>query len=118
MIEIAEKSFKKNFEIRKKNFNQIEKLKENWWVAHDNSKDVAESINDENKVFENNIININLDYNVVENVVVVVKTENKTLRNIILKQNFWNEHVKKEAFDENTKFSIKWNVARVVNDRN
>ena len=29
MIEIAEKNFKKNFEMRKENFNQIEKLKEN-----------------------------------------------------------------------------------------
>ena len=27
MIEIAEESFEKNFEMRKKNFNQIKKLK-------------------------------------------------------------------------------------------
>ena len=33
-------------------------------------------------------MNINLDYNVTENAVVVVKIENKTLRNIALKQNF------------------------------
>ena len=52
---------------------------------YDNSKNVAESINDENETFENNIMNINLDYNVAEDVVVVVKTENKTLRNIVLK---------------------------------
>ena len=29
MIEIAEKNFKKNFEMKKKNFNQIEKLRKN-----------------------------------------------------------------------------------------
>ena len=29
MIEIAEKSFKENFEMKKENFNQIEKLKKN-----------------------------------------------------------------------------------------
>ena len=40
------------------------------------------------------------------------------MRNIALKRNFRNEHIKKNAFDENTKFSIKWNVARVINDRN
>ena len=28
MIEIAEKDFEKNFEMKKENFNQIEKLKE------------------------------------------------------------------------------------------
>ena len=52
-------------------------------------------------------MNINCDYNVAENAVVVAKTENKTLRNITLKQNFRNEHIKKDAFDENTKFSIE-----------
>ena len=30
-------------------------------------------------------MNINFDYNVVENVIVVVKIENKTLQNIALK---------------------------------
>ena len=74
---------------------------------HDGSKDVVESIDDENEVFENNIINISFDYNVVEDAVVVVKTENKTLRNIALEQNFRNEHIKEDAFDENTKFSIE-----------
>ena len=52
-------------------------------------------------------MNINLDYNVAENVIVVVRTENKTLRNIALKQNFRSKHIKKNAFDENIKFSIK-----------
>ena len=61
---------------------------------------------------------INLDYNVVEDAVVVVRIENEILRNIALKQNFRNEHMRKSVFDENTKFSIKWNVVRAVNDRN
>ena len=52
-------------------------------------------------------MNINFDYNVVEDVVVVVKIENKTLQNIALKQNFRNEYIKKDASDENTKFSIE-----------
>ena len=52
-------------------------------------------------------MNINLDYNVVKNAVVVVKTENEILQNIVLKQNFRNEHIKKSAFDKNTKFSIE-----------
>ena len=50
---------------------------------------------------------INFNYNVAENVVVVVKTENETLRNIALKQNFRNEHMRKNVFDENMKFSIE-----------
>ena len=50
---------------------------------------------------------INFDYNVAENIVVIVKTENKTLRNIALKQNFRNEHIRKNVFDEDTRFSIK-----------
>ena len=93
-------------------------MRKNWWITHDDSKDVAESIDDENEAFENNIMNINLDYNVVEDVIVVVKIENETLRNIALKQNFRNEHIRKDASDENTKFLIEWNVVRVVNDRN
>ena len=52
---------------------------------HDNLKDVVELINDENEIFENNIMNINFDYNVVENAAVVVKIENEILRNIALK---------------------------------
>ena len=85
---------------------------------HDGSKNIAESIDDKNEIFKNNIMNINLDYNVAENVAVVIKTENETLRNIALKQNFRNEHIEKNVFDENTKFLIEWNVVRVVNDRN
>ena len=74
---------------------------------HDGSKDVVESIDDKNEIFENNIMNINFDYNVAEDVVVVVRIENKTLRNIALKQNFRNEHIKENVSDENTKFLIK-----------
>ena len=118
MIEIVEKSFEKNFEMKEENFNQIEKLKKDRWIAHDGSKNAAESIDDENEVFKNNIMNISLDYNVAEDAAVVVKTENETLRNIALKQNFRNEHIKEDVSDENTKFSIEWNAARAVNDRN
>ena len=52
-------------------------------------------------------MNISLDYNVAEDAVAVVRTENETLRNIVLKQNFRNEHIKEDVFDENTKFSIE-----------
>ena len=52
-------------------------------------------------------MNINLDYNVAEDTVVVVKTENKILRDIALKQNFRNEHIKKNVFDENIRFSTE-----------
>ena len=74
---------------------------------HNNSKDIVKSINNENKIFENNIININFNYNVVENAVVVVKTENITLQNIVLKNNFRNEYIKENVFDKNTKFLIE-----------
>ena len=47
------------------------------------------------------------NYNVVENVVIVVKTENEILRNIVLKQIFRNEHMKKNVFNRNIKFSIE-----------
>ena len=52
---------------------------------HDDSKNVVELIDDKNEIFENNIMNINFDYNVAEDAVVVVKIENKTLRDIALK---------------------------------
>ena len=52
-------------------------------------------------------MNISFDYNVVEDAVVVAKTENKTLRNIALRQNFRNKHIKKDASDKNTKFLIE-----------
>ena len=50
---------------------------------------------------------INFNYNVVKDIVVVVKIENEILQNIVLKQNFRKKHIKKNVFDENTKFSIK-----------
>ena len=74
---------------------------------YDDSRDAAESIDDENEIFENNIMNINFNYNVAEDVIVAVRTENETLRNTALKQNFRNEHIKKDVSDENTKFSIE-----------
>ena len=52
-------------------------------------------------------MNIYFNYNVAEDVVVVVRIENKILRNIALKQNFRNEHIKENVFDEDIKFSIK-----------
>ena len=52
-------------------------------------------------------MNINFNYNVVEDAAVVARIENETLRNITLKQNFRNEHIRKNAFDKNTKFSIE-----------
>ena len=52
---------------------------------HDDSKNVVETINDENGICKNNIMNINFNYNVVENAVAVVKTENEILRNIALR---------------------------------
>ena len=107
MIETVEKNFEKNFEIKKENSDQIEKLKKDQRNAQNNSKNAAESIDDENEILKNNIMIINFNYNVVEDAVVVVKIENKTLQNIILKQNFRNEYMRKNTFDENTKFSIK-----------
>ena len=87
MIEIVEKNFEENFEMKEENFNQIEKLRKNWWIAHDGSKDVVESINDKNEAFKNNIMNISFNYNVAEDAVVPVvdRTENETLQNIVLK---------------------------------
>ena len=62
---------------------------------HDDSRNVVKLINNENKTFENNIMNINFNYNVIEDVVIIVRIENKILRNIALKQNFRNKHIKK-----------------------
>ena len=107
MIEIVKKSFEEDFEMKKENPDQIEKLKENRRDAQNSSKNAAESIDDKNEILENNVMIINFNYNVVEDAVVVVKTENEILRNIILKQNFRNEHMRKSASDENTKFSIE-----------
>ena len=52
---------------------------------YDDLRNVAESIDNKNKIFKNNIININFNYNVIKDVVVVVKIKNKTLQNIALK---------------------------------
>ena len=107
MIETAEESFEENFEMKKENSDQIEKLKKDRRDAQNSSKNAVESIDDENKVFENNVMIISLNYNVAEDVAVVVKTENKTLRDIALGRNFRNEHIKKDVSDENTKFLIE-----------
>ena len=107
MIEIVEKSFEKNFEMKKEDFDQIEKLRKDRLNAQNSLKDVVESIDDKNEVLENNVIIISFNYNVAENAVAVVRIENKTLRNIALKQNFRNKHMRKSVFDENTRFSIK-----------
>ena len=70
-------------------------------------KNVVELINDKNEIFENNIMNINLDYNIAENAVVVVRIKNKILQNIALKQNFRNDNIKKKVSDKNMKFLIE-----------
>ena len=85
MIETVEKNFEKNFEMKKENSDQIKKLKKDRRNAQNSSKNVVESIDDENEIFKNNVIIINFNYNVAENVVVVVRIENETLRNIALK---------------------------------
>ena len=90
-------------------------MKENQWITHDDSRNITESTNKKNETFENNIIIINFDYNVVENIIVVVKIENKILRTMILRKIFRNKHIKENAFDEKTKSLIKWNIVRVVN---
>ena len=79
MIGIAEKIFKANFKIKKKNSDQIKKLKKDRRNAQNNSKNVVKSIDDENEILKNNIMNINFNYNVAENAVVAVRIENKIL---------------------------------------
>ena len=77
------------------------------------------SINENNETFENNIINIRFDHNVVRNVIVIVKIKNWKLRNAAWAQNFRNKQIKKDVSDENTKISIKKIIIiRVVNNRN
>ena len=107
MTETAEKNFEENFEMKKENPDQIEKLKKNRRNAQNSSKNAAELINDENEILENNVMIISLNYNVAEDAAAVVKTENETLRDIALRQNFRNEHMRKNAFDEDTRFSIE-----------
>ena len=93
-------------------------MRKDRWIAHDGSKNVVESIDNENEVFENNIMNINFNYNVAENAAAVARIENETLRNIVLRKNFRNEHIKEDVSDEDMRFLIEWNVVRVVNDQN
>ena len=82
-------------------------MRKNRRNAQNNSKNAVKSINVENEILENKIMNINFNYNVVEDTVVIIRTENETLRNIALRQNFQNEHIKKNVFDENTRFLIE-----------
>ena len=79
MIEIIEKNFEENFEMKEKNSDQIEKLRKNRRDAQNSSRNAVELINDENEVLENNVMIINFDYNVAEDAVVVVKTENENI---------------------------------------
>ena len=76
------------------------------------------SINENNEIFENNVMNIRFDYSVVRDVAVTVKIKNWKLRDAAWAQNFRNKQIEKDAFDENTEISIERNIARVVNDRN
>ena len=82
-------------------------MKKNWWIVHDDLKDVVKSIDDKNKALENSIMNINFAYNIVGDAVAAVRIKNETLWNIALKQNFRNEHIRKNVSDENMRFSIK-----------
>ena len=75
--------------------------------AQNSSKDAAESIDDENEAFEDNVMIISFSYNVVGNVVTAAKTENGILRDIALKQNFRNGHMRKSVSGEDTRFSIE-----------
>ena len=52
-------------------------------------------------------MNINLNYNVAGNAAAAVKIKNETLRDIALRQNFRNEYIRKNASDENTRFSTE-----------
>ena len=63
-------------------------------------------------------MNISSDYSVVEDTVVIVKIKNWILQNITLTQNFRNEQIEKDVFDENIEISIKRNIIHAVNDRN
>ena len=76
------------------------------------------SINEDNETFENNVMNIRFNYNVVRNVAVTVKTKNWKLRDAAWAQNFRNKQIEEDAFDENTEISIERNITRAVNDRN
>ena len=60
----------------KKKFDQIKELKENQWNVYEISKDVIMSINENNKTFKNNVMNICFNHNVVKNIVVIIKIKN------------------------------------------
>ena len=74
--ETAEEDFKEKFEMLKRESDQIKKLKKNQWNVHKISKDAVMSINKDNETFENNVMNIRFDHNVVRNVAVIVKIKN------------------------------------------
>ena len=82
---------KKNFEMLKKKSDQIEELREDQWNVHKISKNAVMSISNNNKTFKNNVMNIRSDYNVVRDVVVIVKIKNWKLRNAAWAQNFRNK---------------------------
>ena len=63
-------------------------------------------------------MNICFNHSVIKNVAVTVKIKDWNLRDAAWAQNFRNEQIKKDTFDENTEISIKRNITRVVNDRN
>ena len=60
----------------KKKSDQIKELRENQWNVHEISKDAVMSINKNNETFENNVMNIRSDYNVVRDVIVIIKIKN------------------------------------------
>ena len=66
-------------------------MRKDQWDVYEISKDAVMSINKDNEIFENNVINIRFDYNVVKDVAVTVKTKNWKLRNAAWTQNFRNE---------------------------
>ena len=116
--EIAEENFKEKFKMFKKKSDQIKELKKDQWSVHEILKDAVMSINEDNETFENNVMNIRSDHNVVRNVAVIVKIKNWKLRNAAWAKNFRNEQIEENVFDEDTKISIKRNIIYVVNDRN
>ena len=76
------------------------------------------SINKNNEILKNNVMNIRFNHNVVRNVAVIVKIKNWKLRDAAWAQNFRNEQIKKNVSDEDTEISIERNIICVVNDRN
>ena len=114
--ETAEENFKEKFKMLKKEFDQIEELKENQWDVYEILKDAVMSINEDNETLKNNIMNIRFNYNVVRNVAVIVKIKNWKLRDAAWAQNFRNKQIKKDAFDEDIKILTEKDIIRAVND--